>query len=274
MSVRRRLRLVAPRIAHPVSVPEHIVDALAGRGRRLGLGAQCRDEGPEPSGVQLGLPGLGPGVGEVRSGAVDGLGRVAQMLLGVVDVDDFDGAGKLLGGQVPDPGGAVAEDDPAERGVETAPLRLAMDASCEDGRLRVGVAARRALDRGVVADRPGVAAGPALGVAPFGRPHGDQLDLAGLGGAIGLLAAAPVDFGGAYRHAGAVQPEVHRGRGRRCGLLGAGALVTGDLASQRFGGTFDLPGLDIYPGQGRQQLARLGETDLGCRQSDQARGGR
>ena len=151
-----------------MSVPEHIVDALAGLGRRLGLGAQCRDEGPEPSSVQFGLPGLGPGVGEVRSGAVDGLGRVAQMLLGVVDVDDFDGVGKLLGGQVPDPGGAVAEDDPAGCGVETASLCLAMDALRKGGRLRVGVAAGRGLDRGVVADRPGVTAGTALGVASFG----------------------------------------------------------------------------------------------------------
>ena len=53
------------------------------------------------------------------------------MLLGVVEVDDFDGAGELLGGQIPDPGGAVAEDDPAGRGVDAVPLRLAMDALCE-----------------------------------------------------------------------------------------------------------------------------------------------
>ena len=45
----------------------------------------------------------------------------------MVDVDDFDGAGKLLGRQVPDAGGAVAHDAPA--------------------------------GRSIVADRPGVAAG-------------------------------------------------------------------------------------------------------------------
>ena len=81
------------RIAHPVSVPEYIVDALAGLGRGLGLGAQRRDEGAEPSGVQLPMPVLGPLLGQVRPGAVDGLGHVAQMLFGMVDVDDFDGAG-------------------------------------------------------------------------------------------------------------------------------------------------------------------------------------
>ena len=63
----------------------------------------------------------------------------------------------------------------------TAPYCLAIGPLGEGGRLRVGVAAGRALDRGVVADRPAVAYGPARLVACFGRPHGGQLDLAGLG---------------------------------------------------------------------------------------------
>ena len=63
--------------------------------------------------------------------------------------------------------------------------------------------------------------GPPVGVAPCGRPHGGQLDLAGLGGTVGRLAAAAFDLGGAHRHAGAVEPQIPRGRGRRCGLLGA-----------------------------------------------------
>ena len=196
------------------------------------------------------------------------------MLLGMVDVDDFDGAGKLLGGGVPNPWSAVGDDDLTVRGVEAAPLRLAIDTLCEGGRLRVGVAAGRALDRGVVADRPGVADRPALRVAPFGRPHGGQLDLASLGRAVGLLPATPFDLGRAHRHARAVHPEVQRGRGRRCGLLGDGALVVSDLASERLGSALDLPGLDFYPGQDRQQLARLGEADLGRRQTHHARGGR
>ena len=71
--------------------------------------------------------------------------------------------------------------------------------------------------------------GPPVGVAPCGRPHGGQLDLAGLGGTVGRLAAAAFDLGGAHRHAGAVEPQIPRGRGRRCGLLGDRALVPGDL---------------------------------------------
>ena len=42
------------------------------------------DEGAEPAGVQLGTPVLGPLVGQVRPGAVEGLGHVAEMLLGMV----------------------------------------------------------------------------------------------------------------------------------------------------------------------------------------------
>ena len=145
------------RIAHPVAVAEHIVDALSRLWLGLGMGAQRGDERTEPAGVQLGMPVLGPRVDQLGPGAVDGLdglGHVAQILLGVVDIDDFDGAGKVLGRQMPDPGGAVAKDDTAGCGVEAAPLRLAIDALREGGWQRVGVAAGRALDRGVVAGRP------------------------------------------------------------------------------------------------------------------------
>ena len=51
-------------------------------------------------------------------------------------------------------GAAVAEDDLSGGGDEAAPLRLAVGALGEGGRLRVGVAAGRALNGGVVADRP------------------------------------------------------------------------------------------------------------------------
>ena len=62
----------------------------------------------------------------------------------------------------------------------------------------------------------------------------------------GSLATASFDFGGTHRHAGTVQPEVHRGRRRRRGLLGDGALVGGDLASERLGTALELPRLDTY----------------------------
>ena len=78
---RRDAQALGPelRLAHPVSVPEHIVNALSRLGRGLDLDAQRRDEGAEPAGIQLGTPVLGPLVGQVRPGAVEGLGHVAQM---------------------------------------------------------------------------------------------------------------------------------------------------------------------------------------------------
>ncbi len=99
------------------------------------MDAQRRDDGAEPAGVQLGTPVPGPLVGQVRPGAVGPWPRRTDAAW-QVDGDDFDGAGKLLGGEVPDPGGAVADDDLTRRGVEVAPLRLAMDTSCEGGWLR------------------------------------------------------------------------------------------------------------------------------------------
>ena len=63
------------------------------------MDAQRGDDGAQPAGVQFGTPVPGPPVGQVGSGAVDGLGDVAQVLLGVVDINDLDGAGKVLGGQ-------------------------------------------------------------------------------------------------------------------------------------------------------------------------------
>ena len=108
-------------------------------GRGLDMDAQRCDDGAQPAGVQFGTPVPSPLVGQRRSGSVDGLGNVAQVLLGVVDVNDFDGAGKLFGGDVPSPRIAFVDDDLTVRGVEAALLRLAMDTLGEGKRLRVGV---------------------------------------------------------------------------------------------------------------------------------------
>ena len=57
------------------------------------MDAQRGDDGAQPAGVEFGTAVAGPPVGQVGAGAVDGLGDVAQVLLGVVDVNDLDGAG-------------------------------------------------------------------------------------------------------------------------------------------------------------------------------------
>ena len=61
------------------------------------------------------------------------------MPLGMVEVDDLDGAGKLLATQIPDPLGAIAKDDAAAGGVEAAPMRLTKRTLSERGGQRVGV---------------------------------------------------------------------------------------------------------------------------------------
>ena len=64
------------------------------------MDAQRGDDCAQPAGVEFGAPVPGPPLGQVGPRAVDGLGDVAQVLLGVVDVHDLYGAGKLLGGDV------------------------------------------------------------------------------------------------------------------------------------------------------------------------------
>ncbi|MCY4508133.1 MAG: hypothetical protein OXG35_14425 [Acidobacteria bacterium] len=119
-----------------MAVADDVLDTLRASGVSA-WGAQCRDQVSEASGVQLGLPVLCPLVGEFRPGPVDGLGHVAQMLLGVVDVDDFgwrrETARRARFQIQADPGGAVAEDDVSGGGDEAAPLRLAMGALGEGG---------------------------------------------------------------------------------------------------------------------------------------------
>ena len=66
--------------------------------------------------------------GEVGPGCVDGLGDVPEVAFGVEDVDDLDRIGETLVGEGPDPGCAVAEDDPAVGIGETAAFGFAAHA--------------------------------------------------------------------------------------------------------------------------------------------------
>ncbi len=70
-----------------MAVPEQVVNALSRLGRGFDLDAQRGDDGAQPAGVEFGAPVPGPPVGQVDPGTVDGLGDIAQVLLGVVDVN-------------------------------------------------------------------------------------------------------------------------------------------------------------------------------------------
>ena len=56
--------------------------------------------------------------------AVDGLGDIEDVLLGVKDVDDPDRVGQILVGEVPDPGCAVTEHDAALGAIDAPALKL------------------------------------------------------------------------------------------------------------------------------------------------------
>ena len=134
-------------------------------------------------------------------------------------VDDPDGAGEQLVGDVPDPRRAVAEHHAAGGTVEAAPAGLAFDAPGERREFRVGVPRGGALDGRGVAHRAGLPLGE---FAPVGvgraRPDRDQLDFPGAGRAVGLLAGAAGEFRPAHRHAGAVHAQVHGRCPARLGL--------------------------------------------------------
>ena len=56
--------------------------------------------------------------------AVDGLGDIEDVLLGVKDVDDLDRVGQILVGEVSDPGRAVTEHDAALGAIDASALKL------------------------------------------------------------------------------------------------------------------------------------------------------
>ena len=97
----------------------------------------------------------------------------------------------------------------------------------------------------------------------FGRPGDRELDLAGFGRTVGLLALALRGFGLAHGNARTVDAEI-QGRFYAVRLrLDGLAFVGCDRAPQRFGGPLDLLGVDGEPGQFVQQGAGLFEADSG-----------
>ena len=176
------------------------------------------------------------------------------------DVHDLEGVGEVFLGEVPDPGGAVAEDD-LLRGVEEASaLDLAEDPFGEGGKFGFGVEDGDGLDGGVVGDGVRVAGGIAVLVARVCGPDDGELGFAGLGGAVGLFALTAPGLGLADGDAGAVESEIE---GVGVGGLGFDdlVLVLRDGAPEGFGLSFHQLGLDVETGQFGQKLAGFGEAD-------------
>ncbi len=98
-------------VAHALAIGLHVIEALA---RLLAVPrvlAQGGEDRINAACVEFGVTEVCPGLGKRGVGAVDGLGDFAEVLLGVVEVEDLHGTGELLGGEPPDPGSSVADHD-------------------------------------------------------------------------------------------------------------------------------------------------------------------
>ena len=74
----------------------------------VGMDPHGGQDGGDLARIQLVVPLLGPVGGEGTRRSVDGFGHVRELLLGVEEVHDLHGPGKVFGSQVPNPGSTVA----------------------------------------------------------------------------------------------------------------------------------------------------------------------
>ena len=95
---------------------------------------------------------------QVRILAKDVVRQLCQMFLGMVKVEDLDGAGEQFRDQFPDARGAIADHHPAWCQTELASLFLAVDAPAEWRRPLIPIGSGCSLNGGAVGDRAGIAA--------------------------------------------------------------------------------------------------------------------
>src|SRR5579859_2107892 len=113
-------------------------------------------------------------------------GAFVQVLAGVEQVDDLGGFGELDGGDVPDPGGAVADDGELADVIGAAAGAFGFHQVREDSG---GLERRDVAGRARIADRVALVIELVLG-----EEHA-ELDLAGAGAAVFALAATDASLG-------------------------------------------------------------------------------
>lgn len=139
------------------------------------------------------------------------------MFTGVVEVHDGGGFGQDRGGQVPDPGRAVTEDDELADVIGAAAAGLGR---YQGGELGGGGEAAHIAGGVRVAHRSPVGVDPGLG------EQGGEFDLAGSGAPVGTLGGPVAHGGGYHRYPGAVDGDVELVRrlaalpGQHCHLAG------------------------------------------------------
>src|SRR2546426_5801600 len=173
----------------------------------------------QPAGIQFLVPLLGPLAGSFRMVRIEGLGDVTQVLLDMEAVDDFDGSREQFLGELPDPGGAVADHDLPWCLLEAPAGGFPPDSCGKLGAVSVGVGRGGTFDGGRVTHRALIVHRVSFGVARLGAPNGAQLDLPGFRRAIGLLARMARQLGSSHGDSRAIDAEV-QGRGK--GAAGEG----------------------------------------------------
>src|ERR1700686_1640180 len=176
------------------------------------------------------------------------------MLPGMIKIDDLNGAGKVLGGQIPDPHGSVA-DDHFELGPLPSPAPgFAIDAEAE----LLGSFNGAHIGSGV-----GVANGPSFVVHGSLREHATEFTFA----RTGALAFRPSGAAFGFRKNDGDLDPVHQhihfrdilfGNQGQNQLFGASDFLLvppGDLRTNGFGSAFDSFGGDVQP---REHLHRFG----------------
>src|SRR5207248_1791475 len=155
--------------------------------------------------VEVVQAGGEPLVLAVQQHELQGAGEAVQVLAGVEQVDDLGGAGELVAGDVPDPGGTVADDGHLPDVIGAAADALG------PGQAREGAGG---LEGGDVAGGGPVADGIALVVdLALGEEDG-HLDLAGACPAVGVLAVPALGLLPGHGDAGAVDDGVELVRQR------------------------------------------------------------
>ena len=197
-------------IVHSVAVVVDVIGALPGLFAGIGMDTEGGEDVMDAALIEFVTSWFSPLVCEIGSGAVDGVGGIEEVVFGVKDIDDLDGMGEVLFHKVPDPGGAVAEDDKTLGVVEAAAFGFTKDAAGKGGRFGIEITAGDGLDGGIAGGGVRVADRAAVLVAGFGCPHDHDLAFACFGGTVGLLALAASGFVLASRDAGAVEAEIAR----------------------------------------------------------------
>src|SRR3989442_4896681 len=176
------------RVVHAMLVVSDVVGAFACLLAPCRVSPESLADGRQPAGIQFLVPLLGPLAGSFRMVRIEGLGDVTQVLLDMEAVDDFDGSREQFLGEVPDPGGAVADHDLPWCLLEAPAGGVPPDSCGKLGAVSVGVGRGGTVDCGRVTHLALIAHRGSFGVARLGAPNGAQLDLPGFRRAIGLLA--------------------------------------------------------------------------------------